>query len=193
MLEQQSAELSELDRGIQQCTHCPLHKSRTHAVPGEGNPQARVMSIGEAPGETEDEQGRPFVGPAGRFLNVLLKQAGLQRNAVFITNSVKCRPPTNRFPHVEELKTCKTLWLDRQLALIKPQIVILLGKASLKQMLGEIGPLQQLHGQERRHNSRSYFIHYHPAAGLRSPAIRSIMEQDFLALKNLLQVVHKEA
>ena len=178
-------ELAALDRGIRQCTQCSLHKSRTHAVPGEGNPRAQIMLIGEAPGETEDEQGRPFVGRAGRFLDTLLQHAGLQREKVFITNSVKCRPPDNRFPHVEELATCKELWLDRQLALIAPQSIVLLGQAPLKQMLGETGALKRLHGQVRQHHGRLYCIQYHPAAGLRSPVIRSSMTQDFTALKKL--------
>lgn len=180
-------DLATLHRGIQQCTQCPLHKNRTHAVPGEGNPRARVMLIGEAPGETEDKQGQPFVGRAGRFLDVLLRLASLQREEVFITNSVKCRPPDNRFPHVEELETCKELWLNRQLALIAPQIIILLGKAPLKQVLGETGALKRLHGQVRQQDGRSYSIQYHPAAGLRSPDIRAILTQDFTELKKLLQ------
>ena len=180
-------DLATLRRGIQQCTQCPLHKNRARAAPGEGNPQARVMLIGEAPGETEDKQGQPFVGRAGRFLDVLLRLAGLQREEVFITNSVKCRPPDNRFPHVEESETCKELWLNRQLALIAPQIILLLGKAPLKQVLGETGALKRLHGQTRQHDGRLYCIQYHPAAGLRSPDLRSIMEQDFAELKKLMQ------
>jgi DNA polymerase len=145
------------------------------------------MVIGEAPGETEDEQGQPFIGRAGRFLDTLLQHASLQREEVFITNSVKCRPPDNRFPHVEELATCKELWLDRQLALIEPQIIVLLGKAPLKQVLDETGALKRLHGRVRQHHGRSYCIQYHPAAGLRSPDIRATMKQDFTALKKLVQ------
>lgn len=176
-----------LDQGIQHCEQCPLHKSRTHAVPGEGNPRAQVLLIGEAPGETEDEQGRPFVGRAGRFLDTLLQYAGLRREEAFITNSVKCRPPDNRFPRGEELATCKELWLDRQLRLIEPQIIVLLGRAPLKQVLGETGALKRLHGRTRQHDGRLYCVQYHPAAGLRSPDIRAMMKRDFTALKKLMR------
>jgi DNA polymerase len=128
--------LAELDGGIRRCVKCPLHQSRTHAVPGEGPPQAASMLVGEAPGEVEDRRGRPFVGPSGRFLTRLLEQNGLSRDDVFMTNSVKCRPPNNRFPHVKELETCKRHWLLRQIELIDPKLIVLLGRAPLRQLSG---------------------------------------------------------
>ncbi|MFN3421301.1 MAG: uracil-DNA glycosylase, partial [Armatimonadota bacterium] len=116
------AALEELHQQILVCTKCPLAKGRTQAVPGEGNPSAKVMFIGEAPGEQEDAQGRPFVGPAGRFLNELLALAGLSREEVFITNTVKCRPPNNRTPSNEEMAACHP-YLEAQIALIQPKVI----------------------------------------------------------------------
>src|SRR5438105_15060103 len=106
--------LARLHDDIRQCVECPLHRSRRRAVPGEGDPHASILFIGEAPGKTEDEQGRPFVGPAGKFLGYLLKDYDLTRETVFLTSSVKCRTPNNRAPHPKELEICKQLWLDRQ-------------------------------------------------------------------------------
>jgi uracil-DNA glycosylase len=175
--------LAELHEGIRSCVKCPLYQSRTHAVPGEGDPQAAIMLVGEAPGEVEDKQGRPFVGPSGRFLNSLLEQNGVNREEVFITNSVKCRPPNNRFPHVKELEICKQHWLLRQIELVDPKLIVLLGRAPLRQLVGEEGTITRLHGQFLRKDGRLYLIQYHPAAGLRSPEVRATMQQDFQKIK----------
>jgi len=177
--------LAELHEGIRSCVKCPLYQSRTHAVPGEGDPQAAIMLVGEAPGEVEDRQGRPFVGPSGQFLSRLLEQNGLSREEVFITNSVKCRPPNNRFPHVKELEVCRQHWLLRQIELVDPKVIVLLGRAPLRQLLGEQGTVTQLHGQFLRKDKRLYLIQYHPAAGLRSPEVRATMQQDFQKIKEV--------
>jgi uracil-DNA glycosylase len=184
----QTAEaLAKLHEAIQSCVKCPLHQGRTHAVPGEGNPQAMIMLVGEAPGEIEDRQGRPFVGPSGRFLIRLLEQNGLNREDVFITNSVKCRPPNNRFPHVKELEVCKQHWLLRQIELVNPEVIVLLGRALLRQLLGEQGTITQLHGQFVRKDGRLYLIQSHPAAALRSPEVRAMMVQDFQKIKEAVK------
>lgn len=179
--------LAELHESIRGCVQCPLYQSRTHAVPGEGEPQAAMMLVGEAPGEVEDRHGRPFVGPSGRFLISLLEQNGLSREDVFITNSVKCRPPNNRFPHVRELQVCKQQWLLRQIELVNPEVIVLLGRAPLRQLLPEQGTITQLHGQFLRKDGRLYLIQYHPAAGLRSPEVRATMQQDFQKIKEAVE------
>lgn len=130
--------LRELEEEIRRCTKCPLHRHRAKAVPGEGDPNAKVFFIGEAPGRNEDLEGRPFVGAAGKLLNRLLELAGLSRSAVFITNVVKCRPPGNRDPRPEEIEACAP-YLDRQLAAVRPDIVVTLGRHSTAYLLGRAG------------------------------------------------------
>jgi uracil-DNA glycosylase family 4 len=179
--------LTRLHERIRQCIECPLHRSRRQAVPGEGNPGAQILFVGEAPGKTEDEQGRPFVGPAGKFLDRLLKDHDLTRENVFLTSSVKCRPPNNRAPHPIELEICKGLWLDRQIELIDPTIVVLLGQVSIAQVLNEPINLKESHGQMLERNGRWYQIQYHPAAGRRFPDIRSSMRHDMKRLKRFLE------
>lgn len=173
--------LFKLAEGIRKCTACPLHKSRTLAVPGEGKENSKIMLVSEAPGTEEDRLGRPFVGRAGRFLDQLLKDAGLERNKTFLTNSVKCHPLNNRLPTAEELKTCKRLWLDKQIDIIKPQLILLLGRVALKSLLKE-NNLASWHGRTIKREGQNYFISYHPAAGLRFPQIRKEMEKDFKKL-----------
>src|SRR6266513_5599101 len=117
------------------CTKCDLSKGRTKAVPGEGNPHARILFIGEGPGQQEDRQGRPFVGPAGQFLDELLASIELRRSDVFITNVVKCRPPNNRDPLPEEIAACDN-YLDRQIAALNPQVIVTLGRYSMAKFFG---------------------------------------------------------
>jgi len=178
--------LEKIHDEILTCARCPLHQSRRHAVPGEGDLQANVMIIGEAPGTQEDKQGRPFVGQAGRMLNKLLEACGIDRQRTFITNSVKCRPPENRKPHRGELAICKANWLDRQIAWIDPKVVILLGKTPLEQVLEVAPPLRDLHGQTLKRNGRRFVPMYHPAAGLPSPQVRQTMREDLQKLGQIL-------
>ncbi len=131
--------LKEIAAEVSTCTKCNLCKSRTRAVPGEGNPHARIMFIGEGPGFREDQQGRPFVGPAGQFLEELLSSINLKRSDVFITNVVKCRPPENRDPLPEEINACND-YLDRQIAAIKPQVIVTLGRYSMAKFFQENSP-----------------------------------------------------
>ncbi|MCS7192137.1 MAG: uracil-DNA glycosylase [Armatimonadetes bacterium] len=181
--------LEELHQRILVCTKCPLANERTNAVPGEGNPKAKVMFIGEAPGSEEDLQGRPFVGPAGRFLNELLVLAGLKREEVFITNIVKCRPPNNRTPSNEEIMACRP-YLEAQIAIIRPKIVCLLGAAALKAVLPELKmTISQVHGQAYTKSGIVFVPLFHPAAALHQPKWKDILRQDMLKLKGLLAQV----
>jgi DNA polymerase len=147
---------------------------------------ADVFVIGEAPGAKEDRQGRPFVGPSGILLVQLLQVAGQNRQNVYITSCVKCRPPNNRTPHINELDTCQANWLNRQLELVNPKIVLLLGKVAIGQVLGEEGSLRQLHGQVIERDGRRHLMTYHPAAAFRVPQTRVSMEEDMAGLRQLL-------
>ncbi len=171
---------------IRRCTRCPLHEARRHAVPGEGSARARVMLVGEAPGAREDESGRPFCGMSGRFLDQVLADAGLRREDLFITSSVKCRPPGNRTPHVGELAACLKLWLLPQIELVDPDLVVLLGKTPVRQVLGETGNLSGLHGRVCERSGRRYLVTYHPAAAMRFPGPRSGIMDDFGKIERLL-------
>jgi uracil-DNA glycosylase family 4 len=181
--------MSELDAGIRVCVKCPLHQSRTHAVPGEGPVPARVFFLGEAPGAKEDQLGRPFVGPSGRLLNALLQNAGLERQDVYITSCVKCRPPNNRTPHTTELNTCQTAWLNRQIELVNPHVIVLLGRIALQQLLHDTRSLRQTHGEVLSRDGRQYLLTYHPAVAFRVPETRDRMEQDMNVLKQLVATV----
>ena len=178
--------MCEMDGAIRQCKECPLHKNRIHAVPGEGNLRAKYMFLGEAPGRQEDDDGKPFIGRSGKLLSELLDANGLKRAEVYITNAVKCRPPENRAPTDMELTACRAFWLNRQIELINPQMIVLLGKVPLRQMLNEIGALRDIHGQLREEDGRKFYITFHPAAALRSPAMRTMMEEDFKKLPSLI-------
>lgn len=177
--------LDDLARQIRTCTRCPLHQTRTRAVPGEGPPSARVMCIGEAPGFYEDRSGRPFVGAAGHFLNELLTLAGLKREDVFITNIVKCRPPNNRDPLPEEIEACKG-YLEEQLRLIAPQVIVTLGRFAMGYFLPE-AKISQVHGQVFHVQGRIVVPMYHPAAGLYREPLRAVIEEDFRRLGEFLR------
>lgn len=169
---------------IQACTLCPLAKSRTRAVPGEGASTARLMFIGEAPGKEEDVQGKPFVGRAGKVLDRALLNAGLRRSDVFITNVVKCRPPHNRVPTKGEIDICVNAHLHRQLQTIEPDIVCLLGVTAVRALLG-IPRLTTVRGRSVETDHR-YFVTYHPAAAGRNPTWNQAFQMDIRELKRLL-------
>jgi uracil-DNA glycosylase family 4 len=181
-------EMGRLDEGIGRCVKCPLHEGRTHAVPGEGPIPADILLIGEAPGVREDRQGRPFVGPSGMVLMRLLASAGLKREDVYITSCVKCRPPNNRTPHANELDTCQANWLNGQIELVNPRLIVLLGKVAIRQLLQEEGSLVKLHGRTIRRDGRLYLLTYHPAAAFRVPQTEVSMRQDMLRLRELPNV-----
>ncbi|MEX0622153.1 MAG: uracil-DNA glycosylase [Candidatus Woykebacteria bacterium] len=181
----QTSQLTDLAAAIEICKRCDLYKSATHAVPGEGNFETKVVFIGEAPGFHEDVQGRPFVGNAGKLLNLLLTKVGLRREDVFITNVIKHRPPENRDPAPSEIAAC-TFWLEQQLAVISPKLVVTLGKWSLNYFLPN-KKISDVHGKVFRVGGRTILPMYHPAAALRSGKIGQDLENDFLKNKDLLQ------
>jgi DNA polymerase len=193
MAQESAIQLESLAFGIKRCEQCRLHESRHHAVPGEGPTDAELVFIGEGPGGKEDKLGRPFVGPAGQFLDVLLRDNGIDRRRAFITNCVKCRPPENRTPRRDELNACQSLWLNRQLALLSPRLIVLLGQVATQQMLGNTVSVTRWHGTVRRHGGRDYFISYHPAAALRFDSIAHALRADFGRLREWLAAEPTEA
>ena len=170
---------------VRNCTDCPLANGRTHAVPGEGNPQADVMFIGEAPGFQEDRQGRPFVGPAGKLLDGLLASIGTNRDDVFIANMVKCRPPDNRDPAPRELAAC-TKFLDRQIELVNPKLIVTLGRFAFGRYFPGEG-ITKARGRLREKDGRKIFPVLHPAAVLRRDELRPTMIEDFKAISEILE------
>ena len=176
--------LDTIAEQIKGCTACELCRSRTHAVPGEGNPNARIMLIGEAPGHNEDQQGRPFIGNSGKFLNELIGKAGLQREDVFITNVVKCRPPGNRDPMPDEIAACSA-YLDAQIELIDPDVVVTLGRFSMQRWF-QNERISKIHGEPREEGKRLIVPMYHPAAALHQAALRGTIEDDFAKLPKIL-------
>ena len=181
------ATLDALHQRIRRCRKCRLCESRTRAVPGEGPLSAPVMFVGEAPGAAEDAEGRPFVGRAGTFVDEMLRRIGLTRARVLITNNVKCRPPQNRAPRNDELTVCREHWLDRQIDLVAPGIVVLLGMAAIRQRFGGTPQVSKLHGKARTLGGQTYFLTYHPASAMRFPNVGKAMHDDVERLKTLLQ------
>jgi DNA polymerase len=167
-VEEREEALARIADEIVACTRCELHKTRTKSVPGEGPADARIMLIGEAPGWNEDQQGRPFVGAAGRFLEELLASAGMTRDEVFITNVVKSRPPGNRDPLPDEIAACAP-FLERQIEVIDPDVIVTLGRFSMARWFpGE--RISRIHGQPKRVGRRLIVPMYHPAAALHQPS-----------------------
>ena len=177
--EARTAELDSLHDAVRTCTACQLHENRTHAVPGEGPVNAPIMLVGEGPGAEEDATGRPFCGRAGEVLDDLLTNAGLDRNVMYITSTVKCRPPNNRNPHRGEAEVCCSTWLEKQVELVSPSIVVLLGKVAMRYVIGETDALKDCHGQVRQQGGRRFMMTYHPAAALRFNAALERAQEDF--------------
>lgn len=182
--------LQEVSQQVSVCEKCPLHFSRKQSVPGEGLDGAEIVLIGEGPGFYENEQGRPFVGNAGKFLDELLQKAGLKRGDVFITNVVKCRPPGNRDPQPDELLACSD-YLDRQIAAIDPKVIITLGRFSMARYLPN-AKVSEVHGQATWVRGRLIVPMYHPAAALHQPSLKSEVERDFSRLPALLKQAKKQ-
>lgn len=177
----------DLVQQINTCTLCGLSRQRTRAVPGEGSRTAEIVFIGEGPGFYEDQAGRPFVGPAGQLLDELLASIGLKREEVYITNMVKCRPPNNRDPLPGETQACQP-YLDRQLEMISPKVVVTLGRYSFSKFFpGE--SISRARGKPRRWKGLVVYPMYHPAAALHNPKLRPVLESDFQSLPSLIQSV----
>jgi DNA polymerase len=177
-------ELAKIAQEVAECTKCALHYSRKLAVPGEGPAGAEIMFIGEGPGFHENEQGRPFVGAAGKYLEELLGNIGMKRSEVFIGNVVKCRPPGNRDPLPEELSACSS-YLERQILAINPKVIVTLGRFSMAHFLPN-AKISDVHGQAMKVKGRLIVAMYHPAAALHQPSLKSAVEQDFSRLPELI-------
>jgi DNA polymerase len=174
---------------VANCNKCDLYHSREKGVPGEGPTNAEIIFIGEGPGFHENMQGRPFVGAAGDFLVELLDGIGLKREDVFITNVVKCRPPGNRDPAPEELKTCSP-YLDQQLQVINPKVIVTLGRFSMARFIPH-AKISEIHGQPVQVKGMLVVPFYHPAAALHRPSLRSVVEKDFASLPELIKNAEK--
>ncbi|NLT06105.1 MAG: uracil-DNA glycosylase [Solirubrobacterales bacterium] len=187
--ERRREQLVELYRDVRACTLCPLHETRTQAVFGAGNANADLMFVGEAPGQQEDLQGIPFVGRAGRLLDELLAENGLERGDVFICNVLKSRPPGNRDPEPEEIAACKP-YLFRQVELIEPTVICTLGNFATKLLTRSNTGISRVHGVPQVHQvggrAVQVFPIYHPAAGLRTPRVKELLREDFAKLPALL-------
>src|SRR5919108_6313933 len=178
--------LERLAKKIKVCTLCELHRSRTEAVPGEGPAHAEIMLIGEGPGAREDEQGRAFVGASGRVVDQLLEQAGVTRAEVWITNVVKCRPPGNRDPLPDEIEICTSNYLQHQIEVVNPSIIVTLGRHSMG-LFFKGAKITQIHGQMRQVGDRFVIAMFHPAAALHQAALKSVLMADFAKLPELLE------
>jgi DNA polymerase len=186
---EQQQVLEDVAAQVRQCQKCPLYKGALKGVPGEGDPHAEVMLIGEAPGWHENQQGRPFVGAAGQFLTDLLRSVGLRREQVFIANVIKHRPPDNRDPLPDELAACLP-YLDRQIEAIDPRVIVTLGRFSMARFFpGE--KISRIHGVARRHGERMVLPLYHPAAALHQNTLRRTVEEDFRRLPAILEAARK--
>ena len=176
--------LSELNGQIARCQLCEIAKDRTKAVPGEGAEDADIMFIGEAPGWHEDQQGRPFVGPAGQFLDQLLTSIDLKRQQVYIANVIKCRPQGNRDPLPAEIHNCRS-WLERQIEIIRPKMIVTLGRYSMA-MFFPGKSIGKIHGTAQKRDNIIYYAMYHPAAALHQQSLRQTIEADMLKIPSLL-------
>lgn len=180
----------KLNRAVINCSKCRLCKTRINAVPGEGSLNAKLVFVGEAPGAQEDSEGRPFVGRSGMLLNDFLLKIGLSRQQVWIGNVIKCRPPENRDPMVDELRAC-TPYIQSQLDLIEPKIVATLGRIAMNYFLPN-AKISTAHGKPFKYKNKIIFPIYHPAAALRNPNLKEVMYKDFLILKELLNKETKD-
>ena len=178
-------DLSQLEEKVRNCTKCDLCKNRTNAVPGEGDDKAQIMFVGEGPGFYEDRDGRPFIGPSGKFLSELLASIGLSREKVYITNMVKCRPPNNRDPLPAEIDACSD-YLDQQIQLIQPNVIVTLGRHSLARFFPN-ETITKAHGKPRQKEGRVIYPMLHPAAALHRQEHRKSIENDFKALTGVLK------
>jgi DNA polymerase len=168
------------------CTRCRLHESRRTVVFGVGNPVADVVVVGEAPGQEEDRRGEPFVGPAGKLLDLLLMAVGLPRDSVYICNVLKCRPPNNRNPLPDEAEVCTTTFLGPQLDAIRPRVLLAVGKFAAQALLGTDDPIGRLRGRVHTHRGTPLVVSYHPAFLLRSPHMTRAAWQDFQLLRQVM-------
>ena len=181
--------IDDLRKIVVSCTSCGLSKSRTNAVPGSGSIKTEVVFIGEAPGRTEDIQGMPFVGTAGKILSEALLYAGFTREDVYITNIVKCRPPDNRRPNKQEMDSCNG-YLQKELEIIRPKIVCILGNTAFSSMLNG-NAITKNRGKIIKRNDQLYFVTIHPAAIIYNQDLRQVLKDDLKALSGILDKIKK--
>ncbi len=192
--------IEEIDAQVSVCTRCELSKTRKNAVPGDGDIHAKLMLVGEAPGKQEDLRGLPFVGAAGKTLDQLLQNTGLSRSGVYITNVVKCRPPQNRDPTMDEITRCTGLYLKRQIQAIQPRFLVMLGRHSARYILSESGlrfdGITRIHGKVYKISPFNFPIvaipMFHPASLLYNLKYRSLLEEDFQVLKSQLKKLEND-
>jgi DNA polymerase len=173
-------ELESIKQSVINCTKCDLCKTRTNSVPGKGNFQAEVIFVGEAPGRNEDKSGEPFVGIAGQKLSIALDEAGVSRESVYITNIVKCRPPQNRVPSIDERDTCQE-YLKQEISIIKPKIICVLGNTAFNSILGG-SEITKFRGKIVRKNNQLYFLTIHPAATIYNQGLIDVLKKDIVKL-----------
>ena len=176
--------LEQVNKALAPCKKCRLSRTRIKVVPGEGDPESDIMFIGQCPGANEDQQGRPFVGRAGQLLDELLTSLGLKREKVFITNIVKCRPPENRDPMVDEVRACSP-YLERQIKSVNPKLIITLGRFASEFFISD-GKISQIHGVPHRVKGLLILPLYHPAAALRSTGVAEALRSDFRKIPKVL-------
>ena len=181
--------LEEIANEVRNCRLCNLCKERKHAVPGEGSSNADLLFVGEGPGRSEDEQGRPFVGSAGKVLSKLLDSIGLSREEVFITNVVKCRPPENRKPQVDEVTKCRS-YLEKQIETIRPKLICVLGATALEALIGESN-LSTQHGKLINRRGLKMFVMYHPASALYNNKMEAVMMEDIRSVLGVLKKMNE--
>ena len=177
--------LEIVKQNVIKCTKCDLCKTRTNAVPGKGSFQSDVIFVGEAPGRNEDKKGEPFIGIAGKKLSIALEEAGISRDAVYITNIVKCRPPDNRVPNTNERNTCQE-YLKQEISIIKPKIICILGNTVFNSILGG-SEITKFRGKVARKNNLLYFITIHPAATIYNQKLVDVLKEDIIKLFNLIK------
>jgi uracil-DNA glycosylase len=185
-LNRQDLNLDILKDKVIKCILCDLYKSRTHAVPGNGNTRDKIMMIGEAPGKNEDQNGVPFIGSAGKILDKALSEGGLDRSDVYITNVVKCRPPDNRVPTDKEIQICTTNYLKNEIRLISPKIICILGSTALKSLLG-YEHMSKYRGKIVNIAPHKYFITYHPAATIYNSKLKQVFFEDIKKLGRIVK------
>jgi len=181
---------SALETAVSDCTQCSLHRTRTQTVFGSGDPNAQWMIVGEAPGADEDRQGEPFVGKAGQLLNEMLRAVGLSRERVYIANILKCRPPNNRDPHVDEVTSCMA-FLRQQVALVQPRLIIAVGRIAARNLLDNDQPVGRLRGRVHSFGepgaSVPVVVTYHPAYLLRSPGQKRKAWEDLCLARSVVE------
>ena len=187
-MENKEAEISDLYGLVRDCQKCPLYKLAKNPVPGDGDVNTEIMFVGEGPGEREDELGLPFVGKAGKLLDEMLDSIGLRRKNVYIANVVKHRPPGNRDPKPEEIEACWP-YLLRQIEIIKPRLIVCLGRHSLSRFLPDCGPISALHGRAFSRRGQAYMALYHPAVVLYNGGMKEVLFKDFKKIKIALRKI----